>query len=379
MGGAHDAPARTVDRSVSAQKIAQSDALQVGMQWNMNDFMDCIDHEEHLIAAGDAHSAAPAAVATRRMARGSLVRLARQIGGVGSLAQSAGVKLVAQGDAANAAQPPPVAARHHPAQLALASLDAQPPPVAAGHYLHGCARLAHGDAANEPPSPADARRAQEPTAHMNAVDARVPPSMGRAAVQEPTARVNADARVPLRVPPSMGRAAVRGGGAKPILALREVSSAVLEVSSAALEVTAATLEVATATVAAPTRAGGGGAHDLVQSLSAASEGGESEQELHADMDAYLEAGGYDSDERGNYSDRHLHEAMDAYLYSGGDDPDPECTLRDAVDSYFQPDASASERSLHDAMADYLYSGGDNPDPERTLHDAVDSYFERDAG
>ena len=68
----------------------------------------------------------------------------------------------------------------------------------------------------------------------------------------------------------------------------------------------------------------------------ASEGGESERELHADMDAYLEAGGYDSDEGGDYSDRYLHEAMDAYLYSGGDDPDPECTLRDAVDSYFQP-------------------------------------------
>jgi hypothetical protein len=79
MGGAHDAPARTVDRSVSAQKIAQSDALQVGMQWNMNDFMDCIDHEEHLIAAGDAHSAAPAAVALptlpsrRQLRRGTIL------------------------------------------------------------------------------------------------------------------------------------------------------------------------------------------------------------------------------------------------------------------------------------------------------------------
>ena len=74
--------------------------------------------------------------------------------------------------------------------------------------------------------------------------------------------------------------------------------------------------------------------------------------------------------------------MDAYLYSGGDDPDPERTLRDAVDSYFQPeepDASASVWSLHDAMEDYLYSGGEDPDPECTLHGAVDSYFKRDAG
>jgi hypothetical protein len=35
--------------------------------------------------------------------------------------------------------------------------------------------------------------------------------------------------------------------------------------------------------------------------------------------------------------------------------------------------------VDDAMEDYLYSGGDNPDPECTLHDAVDSYFKRDAG